>query len=184
MGGPEDETARRGLRIADVRESGNPAHEANRKIRDAVSRRWQAEVDARCPSAALPAVLLVLAGCAEPASVPAPAPRAPVQRPVEANRPPVADAGPDQRAREGDNVVLNGTGSTDPDGTIVSFRWTPRRNDEVTIVLENAETLTPSFVVPDLEEDTTFVFDLVVVDDQGASSSDATQVYVTTYDDL
>ena len=174
-----------------MRDSGNPAHEAGRKIRDAVSRRWQAEVDARRPGAesrpvraALPAVLLVLAGCAEPASVPAPAARAPVQRPVEANRPPVADAGPDQRAREGDNVVLNGTGSTDPDGTIVSFRWTPRRNDEVTIVLENAETLTPSFVVPDLEEDTTFVFDLVVVDDQGASSSDATQVYVTTYDDL
>lgn len=52
------------------------------------------------------------------------------------------------------------------------------------MVLQDAGTPTPSFVVPDLEEDTTFVFDLVVVDDEGASSSDATQVYVTTYDDM
>ena len=136
-------------------------------------------------AAALPAVLLVLAGCAEPAGILTPrAAPAPIRRPGEANRPPVADAGPDQRAREGDNVILNGAGSTDPDGTIVSFRWTPRINDEVTLVLEDAETATPSFVVPDLEEDTTFVFDLVVVDDQGASSSDAAEVFVTTYDDM
>ena len=38
--------------------------------------------------------------------------------------------------------------------------------------------------MPELEEDTTFVFDLVVVDDRGASSSDAAEVFVTTYDDL
>lgn len=52
------------------------------------------------------------------------------------------------------------------------------------MVLENPETATPSFTVPELEEDTTFVFDLVVVDDQGASSADAAEVFVTTYDDM
>ena len=67
---------------------------------------------------------------------------------------------------------------------IVSFRWTPRINGEVAVVLQDAETGTPSFIVPDLEADTTFIFDLVVVDDRGASSSDTTQVYVTTYDDM
>ncbi|MYB33279.1 MAG: hypothetical protein F4Y20_12425 [Acidobacteria bacterium] len=66
----------------------------------------------------------------------------------------------------------------------MSFRWTPRVDNEVLVVLENAETATPSFTVPELEEDTTFVFDLVVVDDQGASSADAAEVFVTTYDDL
>ncbi|MXZ60770.1 MAG: hypothetical protein F4228_01615 [Acidobacteria bacterium] len=108
----------------------------------------------------------------------------PSQAPAQTNRRPIADAGPPQRAREGDNVVLNGTGSRDPDGTIVSYRWTPRVDNEVTVILENAETATPSFTVPELEEDTTFVFELVVVDDQGASSADAAEVFVTTYDDL
>ena len=136
------------------------------------------------PGAALLGVLLVLSGCAEPAGVPTPPAPAPSRRPVEANRPPIADAGPTQRAREGDNVVLNGTGSTDPDGTIVSYRWTPRIDNEVKVMLEDSETATPSFTVPELEEDTTFVFDLVVVDDQGASSADAAEVFVTTYDDL
>ena len=81
-------------------------------------------------------------------------------------------------------MVLNGAGSRDPDGTVVSFRWTPRLDNEVIVILEDSETATPGFTVPELEEDTTFVFDLVVVDDQGASSSDAAEVFVTTYDDL
>lgn len=133
---------------------------------------------------ALLIALLVLSGCAQPASTPTPPAPAPSRRPVEANRPPIADAGPTQRAREGDYVVLNGAGSRDPDGTIVSYRWTPRVDNEVIVILDNAETATPSFTVPELEEDTTFVFDLVVVDDQGASSADAAEVFVSTYDDL
>ena len=136
------------------------------------------------PGSALLTVLLVLSGCAQPASTPTPPAPAPSRRPLEVNRPPVADAGPTQRAREGDYVVLNGAGSRDPDGTIVSFRWTPRIDNEVIVVLEDSETATPGFTVPELEEDTTFVFDLVVVDDRGASSSDAAEVFVTTYDDL
>ena len=134
--------------------------------------------------AALASGLLCLPGCAEDAGVPRLAPPAPDPAPERTNRRPIADAGPTQRAREGDHVVLDGTGSTDPDGTIVSFRWTPRVDNEVVVLLENAETATPSFTVPELEEDTTFVFDLVVVDDRGASSSDAAEVFVTTYDDL
>ena len=135
--------------------------------------------------AALLAALVVLAGCAEPAGVSTlPPPAAPNPGPGRTNQRPIADAGPTQRAREGDYVVLNGAGSRDPDGTIVSYRWTPRIDNEVKVILEDSETATPSFTVPELEEDTTFVFDLVVVDDQGASSADAAEVFVTTYDDL
>jgi len=44
------------------------------------------------------------------------------------NRPPVADAGPDQTVgdSDGDNVetvMLDGSASSDPDGTIVSYEW-------------------------------------------------------------
>jgi len=43
--------------------------------------------------------------------------------------PPVADAGPDQNVTDGDDngsetVTLNGSGSHDPDGQIVNYRWT------------------------------------------------------------
>ena len=39
------------------------------------------------------------------------------------NQPPVADAGPDQTANQGDTVELDGSGSTDSDGMIVSYEW-------------------------------------------------------------
>ncbi len=39
------------------------------------------------------------------------------------NNPPVANAGPDQSAYVGDTINFNGSGSSDPDGTIVSYNW-------------------------------------------------------------
>lgn len=42
---------------------------------------------------------------------------------VGGNRPPVADAGPDQTVTVGDTVVLDGGGSRDPDGDDLSFAW-------------------------------------------------------------
>ncbi|MBU1197086.1 PKD domain-containing protein [Candidatus Micrarchaeota archaeon] len=36
---------------------------------------------------------------------------------------PVADAGPDQELLSLETMVLDGSGSTDPDGTIVAYRW-------------------------------------------------------------
>jgi hypothetical protein len=41
-----------------------------------------------------------------------------------ANTPPVANAGPDQAVEPSSVVTLNGTGSTDSDGTIASYLWT------------------------------------------------------------
>ncbi len=42
---------------------------------------------------------------------------------VNPNQPPVADAGPDKSAYVGDSVTFDGSGSYDPDGTIVSYGW-------------------------------------------------------------
>jgi hypothetical protein len=39
------------------------------------------------------------------------------------NLPPVADAGPDQIANEGDTITLDGSNSTDPDDGIASYLW-------------------------------------------------------------
>lgn len=41
------------------------------------------------------------------------------------NQPPVADAGGPYMVDEGDAVVLNGMGSSDPDGTPLVYLWTP-----------------------------------------------------------
>jgi hypothetical protein len=45
-----------------------------------------------------------------------------VSRPT--NQAPTANAGTDQTVNEGDNVKLDGSGSSDPDGTIASYSWT------------------------------------------------------------
>ena len=43
---------------------------------------------------------------------------------------PSADAGPDQSVKEGDIVFLNGTGSSDPNGKIVSYAWGIEDSDD------------------------------------------------------
>jgi len=42
---------------------------------------------------------------------------------AEVNDPPIANAGPDQSVLVGNTVNFNGSGSNDPDGTIVSYFW-------------------------------------------------------------
>jgi hypothetical protein len=40
------------------------------------------------------------------------------------NKPPIANAGPDQTITLlKDSTILDGTASTDPDGTITSYKW-------------------------------------------------------------
>ena len=51
---------------------------------------------------------------------PAPPPPPPV---IPVNKPPVADAGPDQTAYVDETVYFDGSGSKDPDGSIISYKW-------------------------------------------------------------
>ena len=84
------------------------------------------------------------------------------------NRGPIASAGPDRAGVvPGDQVVLDGTGSSDPEGdSIVVYRWTQLAGDPV--VLANANTATPTFVA---ENDQTYVFQLIVEDSLGVASA-------------
>jgi len=86
------------------------------------------------------------------------------------NQLPVADAGVDQTVTEGSSVMLDGSASTDPDGTIISYEW-----KEGNTMLGTAVSMTKADFSVDIHTVT-----LTVVDDDGASDSDEVKVTVTS----
>lgn len=87
------------------------------------------------------------------------------------NQAPTANAGPDQSVAAATQFTLDGTGSQDPDGTIVEWQWTQTAGDTVTLDL--SEPSSPSAVSPSKTTAQTLTFRLVTVDDEGATSSPA-----------
>lgn len=87
---------------------------------------------------------------------------------------PVADAGPDRTVDEGSTVLLDGTGSHDPDGTVTAYTWSG--SDASTGTLVDADSASPSYVGVD---DGTETVTLTVRDDNGLSDEDEVLVTVT-----
>jgi hypothetical protein len=98
---------------------------------------------------------------------------------VKGNSKPVANAGSDKKAGIGEQVTLDGGGSNDPDptGEIVSYNW-EQTGGSPSVGLNDANSATPSFTVPTIDEDTTFEFTLTVTDNEGATEQDEVQVDV------
>lgn len=89
------------------------------------------------------------------------------------NIPPVANAGPNQvDIAIGETVLLDGSASTDSDGTIVSYLWEYLGQESVT--LNNANSVIANFVMPPISE--VFTFRLTVTDDVGGTSSDIVSI--------
>ena len=99
------------------------------------------------------------------------------------NQPPVANAGDLQTVAIGATVTLDGSDSTDSDGTIQSYEWVHTSTDGVapttTITVANGETST--FTAPDAATDLDLVFTLTVTDDGGATNinTDTNTVTIT-----
>ncbi len=103
------------------------------------------------------------------------------------NVPPVAFAGDDQIATEGQTVILNALGSTD-DLAIISYAWVqldgpggaPIAPDSAdAVVLSDAGSPTPAFVpMAAGTNGTTLTFELTVTDGDGAQSIDEVSVSV------
>ena len=73
---------------------------------------------------------------------------------------PVADAGENQEVSPGATVILNGSSSFDPDGSIIAYEWTQLSGPAVTLLDEEAAVTT--FTAPNTNGDITFklsVFD-------------------------
>ena len=98
------------------------------------------------------------------------------------NAPPSANAGANQSFYEGTSVELDGSASSDSDGTIASYSWQQVDSSAYAISLSDANTATPSFTTPVVSADTDLIFQLTVSDNLG-KSSDA-NVSITVFDNL
>jgi len=84
---------------------------------------------------------------------------------------PTADAGPNQKANEGETVTLDGSGSADPDGDIVKYMWEQIAGPRVD--LSDHAAARPAFTAPDVgTEGVSLTFQLTVEDDGGLKSTD------------
>ena len=95
------------------------------------------------------------------------------------NRPPVANAGPDQTVGESTVVTLDGNGSSDPDLNPLSFAWIQTGGPAV--ALTSANTATPSFTAPQVPAEIislTLTFHLTVDDGFGDTSTDTVVITV------
>jgi hypothetical protein len=93
-----------------------------------------------------------------------------------ANQAPVANAGADSSVDEGSAVTLDGSASTDPDGTITAYEWTQTSGTSVT--LAGATTDMATFTAPMVVAAETLVFRLTVTDNDGATGTDSVSVTV------
>lgn len=104
-----------------------------------------------------------------------------VVAPPPVNKPPIANAGPDQTITLPQNsVTLNGSGS-DPDGNVIACKWTNAISGPVSLgpnsipVIANPDS--PSTLVTGFQEGS-YLFRLTVTDDKGATAFDDVQVAV------
>lgn len=93
------------------------------------------------------------------------------------NRQPVADAGLDQTPMKRSRVILDGTGSSDPDGDVLSYTWV--QTGGLPVALVGAGTASPSFI-PSLSGQ--YVFRLTVDDGDGGTAIASTRINVTNAD--
>jgi len=102
---------------------------------------------------------------------------------LDVNTRPVASAGPARHADERTMVVLDGTGSRDPDaGTVLEYRWSQADDGAPRVLLLGNGSAQPAFLAPEVDPaggDLTFS---LVVSDGKADSLPAT--VVITIDDV
>lgn len=99
---------------------------------------------------------------------------------VVQNQKPIANAGPDQpNVLAGGPVTLDGSLSSDPEGTALRHQWTQVGGPSVQ--LSDNAAVRPAFTAPDVATDTELAFNLVVTDSDPADprTSDAATVRVT-----
>lgn len=98
--------------------------------------------------------------------------------PPTQNVAPVANAGRAQTVKSGATVTLDGSASSDPDGTIAKYAWAQTGGSSA-VALSSASAVKPTFKAPSVSVDTSFAFTLTVTDDDGATATSSVVVTVT-----
>lgn len=98
---------------------------------------------------------------------------------TQENIAPVANAGVDQTANEEVLVTLDGTASTDSDGTMITAMWNQVAGTRITF--SDAGALSPTFTTPSNSAGEILTFELTVTDDQGASDTDIVAIQITDH---
>ena len=96
------------------------------------------------------------------------------------NQPPIAVAQMDNEEKEvneGEEVILNGEDSNDPNGDSLTYAWKQTSDFPDDIDIINPNEAVSIFKVPDdLSKDTTFTFELTVRDSYGDTSTDTISI--------
>ncbi len=113
-------------------------------------------------------------------AVPGPGPTpTPTPTPTPSNQAPIANAGPDQTVSQGGNVLLNGSGSSDPNGDALTYQWTQSGSDPYLVILTNQNTVTPNFSAPNITElSVDLHFTLQVTDPANLTASDSVTIKI------
>lgn len=89
------------------------------------------------------------------------------------NNIPIAIAGTDQSVNEGATVSLDGSSSSDPDGNALTYKWTAPPG----IIWSSNTATKPTFIAPEVKNDT--IFNLTLVVNDGLLNSLASTVKIT-----
>lgn len=102
-----------------------------------------------------------------------------IEPPGADNLPPISNAGPDQAVGSGENVTLNGSASSDPEGGALSYQWT-QIGEGPAVELSDSTAVQPSFTAPIVAAgaSASLEFRLVVTDGDGATGSDTVSIRV------
>jgi hypothetical protein len=95
---------------------------------------------------------------------------------IRQNFMPVANAGPDFEVDEQSNVMLDGSSSTDEDGSIATYSWNQVGGPP--LELNDDQSVAPSFTAPNVDSNQQFTFQVSVTDNEGSSDTDTVNILV------
>ena len=97
---------------------------------------------------------------------------------ILANAAPTANAGVDLQVYEDNTVQLDGSASSDSDGSISAYSWQQIDSSGLSVSLSDATAVQPTFTAPAVAADTALSFELTVTDDSGAQASDTVAIAI------
>lgn len=96
--------------------------------------------------------------------------------PVTTNSPPIANAGDDQTVYDLNKVTLDGSNSSDTDGSISKFTW--KQISGISVVLNDSSTVSPTFTAPNVGAEEILTFELQVTDNANGVATDRVDITI------